>query len=211
MSAPPLFRIKICGMTTADDARAAAHAGADAVGFIFYPKSPRCITPAAAAAIGEKLPDHVARVAVQVGWTLETVAELERIMRIDVWQLHGAETPATTRALRPRTLVKVFGLPRNDEVDPSDYDVDGFLLDKASPLHGGTGETFAWPLATAFQKTTPRPCILSGGLTPDNVEHAVKTVQPWGVDVCSGVESSPGRKDHVRMTRFIHLCRPLLT
>jgi phosphoribosylanthranilate isomerase len=147
---------------------------------------------------------------VQVGWTLEEVAGLEAKMRIDVWQLHGAEDPSAARALRPRTLVKAFGLPRSGGPQPSEYDVDAFLLDKASPRHGGTGETFDWALATDFQKTASRPCILSGGLHPDNVEQAVKTVQPWGVDVCSGVEAAPGRKDHARMATFIRLCHPLL-
>lgn len=199
-------------MTRAEDALAAVRAGADAVGFIFHPGSPRCVSIETAAAIAAQLPPETLRVAVQVGWTPETVRAVELRLRIDLWQLHGAETPAQAAALRPRRLLKVYGMPRTaGEAPPADYDVDGFLLDKASVRHGGTGQTFDWELARAFRSETRLPCILSGGLNPDNVERAVQTVQPWGVDVCSGVEASPGLKDPARMADFIRLCKPLLT
>lgn len=195
-------------MTHADDVRAAADAGADAVGFIFHPSSPRFVEPARVAGLLAAVPAGVARVAVGVDWTEARIAELERVASFDYWQLHGAETPALARALGPRHLIKAFGLPREiGAVNPASYEVDAFLLDKASPRHGGTGETFDWNLAREFMASTSRPVLLSGGLRTDNVEQALKTVQPWGVDVCSGVEACPGRKDIAAMTDFIRICR----
>lgn len=203
-----MFRLKICGMTHADDVRAAADAGADAVGFIFHPASPRFVETSRVAGLLDAVPAGVARVAVGVDWTEARIAELEQVARFDYWQLHGAETPELARSLKPRRMIKAFGLPREEgAVDPSRYDVDAFLLDKASPRHGGTGETFDWKLALAFKQSTAKPVLLSGGLRPDNVEQALKTVQPWGVDVCSGVEARPGRKDIAAMTDFIRICR----
>jgi len=209
-----MFRLKICGITNLEDARAAVDGGAPALGFIFHPQSPRCLTPEAAAAIAESLPSPIARVAVQVGWDEAQTRRLESLMRVDYFQLHGAESPAQAAALRPRRLIKAFGLPLPPDAPhpPSAYAVDAFLMDKASPRYGGTGETFDWTLARTFQQAAaPLPCLLSGGLNPDNVEQALETVQPWGIDVCSGVEASPGRKDHAQLARFLQLCRPLLT
>ena len=203
-----MFRLKICGMTHADDVRAAADAGADAVGFIFHPSSPRFVGLSQVAGLLSAVPKGVATVAVGVDWTEERISEVEKLGSFDYWQLHGAETPVLAGSLRPRRLIKAFGLPReNGAVESSLYDVDAFLLDKASPRHGGTGETFDWKLALAFKQSTSKPVLLSGGLRPDNVEQALKTVQPWGVDVCSGVEARPGRKDIAAMTEFIRLCR----
>lgn len=203
-----MFRIKICGMTHADDVRAAVSAGADAVGFIFHPASPRYVDPLRVAELTAAVPAGVAKVAVGVDWTLERIEQLESLAGFDYWQLHGLETAEMALSFRPRRLIKVFGLPRESAAAEADaFDVDAFLLDKASPRHGGTGETFDWNLARAFQKSVGKPVILSGGLRPDNVEQALETVQPWGVDVCSGVEARPGRKDIPAMTEFIRLCR----
>lgn len=209
-----MFRLKICGITNRDDALAAIEGGAPALGFIFYPRSPRFITPEAAAAIAESLPSPIARVAVQVGWDEAQARRLESLMRVDYFQLHGTESPAQAATLRPRRLIKAFGLPLSADAPhpPAAYAVDAFLMDKASPFHGGTGETFDWSLARSFQDAVaPRPCLLSGGLNPDNVEQALETVQPWGIDVCSGVEASPGIKNHAQLARLLQLCRPLLT
>lgn len=209
-----MFRLKICGITNREDALAAVEGGAPAVGFIFYPGSPRFIEPARAAEIAEELPAAVARVAVDVGWDEARVKAVEAVMRVDYFQLHGAEPPELAAALRPRRRIKAFGLPLGEGLahGPEAYEVEAYLMDKASPRHGGTGETFEWGLAGAFQRrVAPRPCLLSAGLNPDNVERAIETVQPWGVDVCSGVEASPGRKDHAKLARFLRLCRPLLT
>jgi phosphoribosylanthranilate isomerase len=203
-----MFRIKICGMTHADDVRAAVEAGADAVGFIFHPASPRCVKEDALEGLLAGVPQGVAKVAVGVDWTLDRIREVEKVHAFDYWQLHGAESPEVARSFRPRKLIKAFGLPRDHAAeDAALFEVEAFLLDKASPRHGGTGETFDWNLAREFQKAVPGPVLLSGGLRPDNVEQALKTVQPWGVDVCSGVESRPGRKDIPAMTEFIRLCR----
>lgn len=208
-----MFRLKICGITNLEDALIAAEAGAPALGFIFYPRSPRYISPEAAADISRHLPDTVCRVAVQVGWSEEEARRVESLMRVDYFQLHGAETPGLAASMRPRRLIKAFGLPLSagGPHRPEDFDVDAFLMDKASLQHGGTGEVFDWKLAREFQQTvTPRPCLLAGGIHADNVEQALEVVQPWGVDVCSGVEASPGRKDRSRLLHFLKLCLPLL-
>lgn len=199
---------KICGMTNLEDARAACELGADAVGFIFYPKSPRYISPAEAAEISAGLPSEVLRFAVTVNMSVEEVEKVEEIFRPDRWQLHGHESAEHCQSLQPRALIKAFGLPM--ETDPDllrDYPVEGFLLDKASPRYGGTGETIDWPEAAALVRGQQRPVLLSGGLNPDNVVQAIKIVEPYGVDVCSGVESSPGKKDHRKMKEFIELCK----
>ncbi len=206
------MKIKICGITNEADARAAVDAGADALGFIVYPKSPRYIAPAQAAAIAAALPASIWKVAVQVGWTAAAIRAMEALFPFDVFQLHGAETPALCRDLAPRRLWKAFGLPRADDASvaaATEYtaDIEAFLLDKADPRHGGTGEAFDWKLAIAFQQDCGRPCVLSGGLHPGNVREAIEAVRPWAVDVCSGVERSPGCKDHAKVRDFITQCR----
>jgi phosphoribosylanthranilate isomerase len=208
------MKVKICGITSVEDAVAAVEAGADALGFNLYPKSPRFLDPDRAAAISRALPPFVTRVAVTVDMPIAEIREIERVVRFDLWQLHGGESPETVSELLPRRMVKVFGLPADGGLadlfpahDPQAYPVDGYLLDKLSPKFGGTGETFDWRLAVEFQKCVGRPCILSGGLGVNNVVQAIETVKSYGVDVCSGVEREPGVKDHSVMKEFIELCR----
>jgi phosphoribosylanthranilate isomerase len=198
--------IKICGMTNLEDASLACEAGADAVGFIVYPKSPRFIEPAAAA-IAESLPDHVLKVVVGVNLAEEDVQKIESVWTPDLWQLHGGETPERVKEFKPRRLWKALGLPLKDNEDLGSYEVEALLLDKASAAHGGTGQTFDWNLALAVKNQVVQPIVLSGGLNPNNVVEAIQKVQPWGVDVASGVEASPGRKDPVKLKEFIRLCQ----
>ncbi|MDX6765194.1 MAG: phosphoribosylanthranilate isomerase [Candidatus Methylacidiphilales bacterium] len=195
-------------MTHRDDIRIAVDAGADAIGIIFHPHSPRYVAPSDAGNLLQAVPAGVARVAVGVDWTEARIREIESYGTFDYWQLHGSESPSLARTFRPRRLIKAFGLPRPGVAEEaSSYDVEAFLLDKASVRHGGTGEAFDWNLAVDFIRSNKRPVLLSGGLRADNVEQALKLVQPWGVDVCSGVEVRPGRKNPDTLATFIRLCR----
>jgi phosphoribosylanthranilate isomerase len=201
--------IKICGMTTYEDALMACEAGADAVGFISYPLSPRFIQPQQAAEIAEKLPKQVLKVLVGVNMTDEERQKVQAVWEPDIWQMHGTETPQRVQALAFKRSWKALGLPLAQGLNPADYQVEALLLDKASPLHGGTGQSFDWDLALELKKTVSRPVILSGGLHPKNVVEAIRKVQPWGVDVCSGVEAAPGKKNPDKVKEFIRLCRSL--
>jgi phosphoribosylanthranilate isomerase len=205
---PP--RIKICGITNLDDARAAVDLGADALGFILYEKSRRFIPLERALEIVETLPPFVTTVAVTVDAVREftNLGYRKMLKQFNAAQLHGRESPAHCRAVA-KYLPVIKALPGHAGADPSPYagTVAAFLLDTPSPEHGGTGRTFDWDLAVAFRKRTNRPLILSGGLNPENVAEAIRTVQPYAVDVSSGVESAPGRKDHAKLRDFILQCK----
>ena len=176
--------VKVCGITNQDDADAAEQAGADALGFNFYPKSPRYITPATAAQIRT----NALRVGVFVDEPPATVAAIAHEAALDVVQLHGTESVADYLPLR---VWKAF------RVTVGDADgAEAVLLDGPAP---GTGESFDW---SKISGTTSR-LILAGGLGPDNVADAIRQVRPWGVDACSRIESAPGRKDHDKMRQFI--------
>lgn len=206
----PLPRIKICGITNAEDAEYAAALGADALGFILYPKSARFIEPSGAWPFISQLPPFIQRVAVTVDADLAHVEAIEAEAEFDVWQLHGNETPETCASLWSRRVVKAIHLsPETLQLDYSAYPVDAFLLDTPSPAFGGTGQTFDWRLAMEFKQRVKKPVILSGGLSPDNIAQAVELVQPYAVDVCSGVESAPGKKDHAKLRDFIQICKKL--
>jgi phosphoribosylanthranilate isomerase len=208
------LKIKICGITRLDDARAALDAGADAIGFIFYPQSKRYITPEAVGAIVAALPSFVHTVGVTVNLAPSELAELARVAPLSHWQLHGDETSSTAaahQALGARRLIKVLPLPWTGGAAElgafAAHGTGAFLLDTPSPEYGGTGRTFDWDLVAAFREKTSVPLILSGGLTADNVAEAIARVHPYGVDVSSGVESAPGIKDHAKLRHFIAACR----
>jgi phosphoribosylanthranilate isomerase len=201
-------RIKICGLTNLDDARAAVEAGADALGFILYEKSKRFIPIERALEIVEQLPPFVTTVAVTVDAVREftNLGYRKQLKQFNVAQLHGRESAAHCRAVS-KYLPVIKALPADTRENPADYPVTAFLLDTPSPEHGGTGRTFDWDLAVAFKKRTGKPVILSGGLTPENVAEAIRVVQPYAVDVSSGVEAAPGRKDHTKLRDFIRQCK----
>ncbi len=203
-----MVRVKICGITNEEDALVAIDAGADALGFILYPKSKRHITPDAAWEFACDLPPMIQRIGVTVNLDAEDILEMEEVALFDAWQLHGEEPPEVCEQLDPRCLIKALHLPLSKHhADVEDYLVNAFLLDTASPEFGGTGKTFDWNLAVEFQKQYDLPVILSGGLTVDNVEKAIRQVDPYGVDVSSGVENSPGKKDHAKLRDFIQICK----
>lgn len=198
---PMRTRIKICGITSVDDAKAAATAGADAIGLVMA-ESPRQVNTALARHIAQQLPPFVTVVAVFVNEEIRTVERLHREIGFHVAQLHGDEDPDYLRHLEV-PAIKSFAVRDNSVLEQiEEYREPAFLLDAYSPTKaGGTGQSFDWQIAVKA-KAYGR-VILSGGLTPDNVTDALQTVHPWAVDVSSGVESSPGKKDHNRIVEFI--------
>jgi phosphoribosylanthranilate isomerase len=186
--------VKICGITNREDALAAIEGGAAALGFNFFPRSPRYIDPARAAAIAKGL--DALKVGVFVNESPARIADIARQVGLDVAQLHGSETEADY----PHGM-RVWKVARVDEnfrvSDLEALAAEAFLLD--SPGGGGTGRTFDWSRAAG----STRRIILAGGLDAGNVKRAISAARPWGVDVCSRIESAPGRKDHVKMAQFL--------
>jgi phosphoribosylanthranilate isomerase len=202
-------KVKICGITNAPDALAAVEAGADALGFMFYEPSPRHVSIGEAARIIRELPPFVMKVGVFVD------AEEDLVMRaigdcgLNMLQFHGRETPEyctqfglmSMKAFRIRDAASLKPLP--------DYPTDAWLLDAfVADKLGGTGEKFNWDLALEAKKLG-RPIFLAGGLTAGNVAGAVEKVQPYGVDVSSGVEAEPGKKDHEKVRAFIQAAKSI--
>jgi len=195
-------RVKICGMTRVQDVQAACEAGADAIGLVFYPPSPRCLTHAQARALRDALPPFVTPVALFVDPSREQVEQVVEEVRPGALQFHGDEPPE---------FCERFGLPYlkacriREGVDLLEYlrpykGASGWLADAFVEAYGGVGETFDWSLVPHQR---PRPLILSGGLTSDNVRKAIHRVRPWGVDVSSGVESAKGIKDAAKIAAFM--------
>ena len=197
-----MTKVKICGITSLDDALMAAEAGADALGFVFFEKSPRHVLPDDAAGIIAALPPFVQVVGLFVNAPLDLVNATADRCGLDIVQLHGDETPSYCDGVH-RRVMKAFRVRGVESLVPiADYDVAGFLLDAYSPgAYGGTGASFDWDCA--IRAKGKGPIILAGGLDPGNVATAVAKVAPYGVDVSSGVESAPGRKDPEKVRRFI--------
>jgi phosphoribosylanthranilate isomerase len=195
-------KVKICGMTNLKDVKVAVDGGVDAVGFIFYKKSPRSVTMQAVREIVLELPPFVDSVGVFVNETAEQINKIADHCKLDRVQLHGDESPAFCKKIR-RRVIKVIRVKDIQSLKKlSDYPVSSFLLDTFSEdQYGGTGKVFDWNLAYSAKKYGP--IILAGGLTPINVRQAIQRIQPYGVDVCSGVESQPGIKDHKKMQAFL--------
>jgi len=184
--------VKICGVTVREDALAAANAGAGAIGFNFYPASPRYIDRDRASEIGAGLP--LTKVGIFVNEAPERVKEIMEAAALDIAQVYGDRSYTGLRTWRAcRVQSADFALP-------DDGDAEAFLLDGFAPgVYGGSGQMFPWWIA----RSLPRPVVLAGGLDPDNVRDAIAQAQPWGVDACSRIETSPGRKDRDKMKRFI--------
>jgi phosphoribosylanthranilate isomerase len=203
-----MTRVKICGITRLQDALAAIEFGADALGFNFYPRSPRYVSVREASRIINALPPLVTKVGVVVNFgAARDVMRLKEAVGFDVIQLHGDETPDFARKLRPLPVIKAFQVSEEFEVrDIRDFPASAILLDGfAQGKPGGTGKSFDWKIAR--QAGRSRRIILSGGLTASNVAAAVEQARPYAVDVASGVESSPGKKDFRKMRLFISAVR----
>jgi phosphoribosylanthranilate isomerase len=193
--------VKICGITNRGDALAAVDGGASALGFNFYPPSPRYIAPEPAQAILAALPPGVLKVGVFANQAAASVASLASQLGLDIVQIHGEspEIPAGLRVWRALPVAVGFDVASLDELG-----AEAFLLDAPSgSAYGGTGRSFDWSLARGAR----RPVILAGGLDETNVRRAIEEASPWGVDACSRLESAPGRKDHQRMAQFLKAAR----
>ena len=197
-------RVKICGVTRAEDALAACRAGADALGLVFYPPSPRNVSITTARAIVERLPAFVTVVGLFVEAAADAVARARAEIPLDVLQFHGNETPAFCDQFGAPYIKAVRMRPETDllEYARSYKRARSLLLDTfVTGAQGGTGRRFDWMLIPAH---VPVPIILSGGLDPENVEQAIRSVRPWAVDVSSGVEAAKGIKDPARILAFIN-------
>ncbi len=207
LSPPVSVKVKICGINNPADALGAAEAGADMIGLMFYDQSPRRITVGAAAEMVKQLPPFLLKVGVFVNPSEELVYRAIGECGLNLLQFHGAETPEfctqfgvmSMKAFRIRDAESLQGLSR--------YPTDAWLLDAYSAKGlGGTGESFNWDLALEAKKSG-KLIFLAGGLTPENVAEAVRKVQPFGVDVSSGVESAPGKKDRAKMEAFVRAAK----
>ncbi|MBW3649219.1 MAG: phosphoribosylanthranilate isomerase [Actinobacteria bacterium] len=191
--------VKICGTTSEEDALLAVAMGADAVGFIFAP-SPRQVAPAVAADIAKRLPPEVVTVGVFRDHSPQRIVEIMEASGLRAAQLHGRETPEEAAWVRRRVrmVIKAFVAGDAEVANVKSYGADVALLDAPNP---GTGQVFDWRLAEGVPPG--QRLLLAGGLTPDNVADAISQVNPWGVDVVSGVEASPGKKDPRRLRAFV--------
>lgn len=196
-------RVKICGITRMEDLQAACAAGADALGFVFYAKSPRHVEIAQAAALVQALPPFVQSVGLFVDADPAYLREVLAAVPLDLLQFHGNETPEACAAWGRPWMKAIRVAPDTDLLKCAvDFSASrGLLLDAYVPgVPGGTGERFDWSL---IPESLPLPVVLSGGLGPDNVAEAVRQVRPWAVDVSSGVEASKGIKDADKIAQFI--------
>jgi phosphoribosylanthranilate isomerase len=201
--------VKICGITNLDDALAAVDAGADALGFNFYKPSPRYITPEAAREIIAELPQTILTIGVFVNEQSPQAAEdLARRASVTAIQLHGDESPDYCRNLTSHRVIKALAAGADFDAEQARaYEVDAILLDTKDPeLRGGTGRVFDWSIAKQVKRLVPK-LFLAGGLSLQNIEQAIISVDPYGVDACSALEETPGKKDHVRVRSFIQTIR----
>jgi phosphoribosylanthranilate isomerase len=206
-----MLRIKICGLTTPQDAAAAIEFGADALGFNFFPGSKRYVQMETAGDWIAALPRHMEKLGILVNPKWDEAKAAAGVAGITALQLHGTETPEFCRKLIEQGIRFEKALPVTDAAslaDLPDFFTCTLLLDSGGTEFGGSGQVFPWEIARDFVQANPHiRVVLAGGLTPENVAEAVATVRPFGVDVTSGVESSPGRKDYGRLQAFITAAR----
>jgi phosphoribosylanthranilate isomerase len=196
--------VKICGITNLADAEVAAEAGADALGFVFYPRSPRFLDLEKARHLLPKLPGGIMKVGVFVDEPIDLLTGYIEELPLDYVQLHGTEQPDYCDRLSVEVIKGLRIGSRDDIRAVPKYRVSYYLLDTlVEGLPGGTGKAFDWEIAVEARENLGVPILLSGGLNPQNVGDAVRRVRPAGVDVSSGVEASPGRKDHKKVKDFI--------
>ncbi len=201
-----MIKVKVCGITNIADALLAAESGADAIGFIFYKPSPRYIAPELARDIIDRLPPFINSVAVFVDEDEKRLKDIIDLCSIDTIQLHGDESPGFCERFKQKVIKTIRVQGEESLRDLDRYRVSAFLLDTyRENIPGGTGRSFDWDLAIGVRRYGP--IILAGGLTPENVADAIRKVRPYGVDVSSGVEKSPGKKDADKLKRFIERVR----
>jgi phosphoribosylanthranilate isomerase len=203
--------VKVCGITNLDDALAAADAGADALGFNFYERSPRYVAPEVARTIVDRLRidyPNLLHVGVFVNEGLDAIQRIADVAGVSALQLHGNETPEYCKALKGHHLIKVFSA--GDKFKPQtvlEYDVQAIMLDAVDKeAFGGTGKLSNWTVARETRELVPK-LFLAGGLSAENVADAINQVSPFAVDACSRLESAPGRKDHASIRAFVAAVR----
>jgi phosphoribosylanthranilate isomerase len=204
------MKIKICGITNLQDAQDAVALGADAIGFIFTPKSPRYITPDAAEEIAIKMPPFIKLVGVFVNQSKEEITQIATKAKIDLIQLHGNESPEFCLTLGHQVIKAITIADLTDIQDIGNYlgMVSAVLLDtKIEGKEGGTGICFDWGIALHAKEEFDIPLILAGGINQDNVQKAISLVNPYAVDVSSGVEDHPGKKDYNKMKAVIEIAQ----
>ena len=206
-----MTQVKICGITNKEDALVAAHCGATALGFIFYPPSPRYIKPEDARKIISTLPDNLVKVGVFVN---EKASEIKKVVNhcvLDIIQLQGDESPVFCREFTAYRIIKAIELKNEDDVNNAlNYDVVALLVDsRYASLYGGTGKKANWELAERLKHK--KPLILAGGLNEENIAQAIREVAPHALDICSGVESMPGKKDHAKLARIFDIVQAVDT
>ena len=203
-----ITKVKICGITNLKDAKCCVEAGADFLGFVFYKKSKRYLRPLSVKKIIEKLPKTVLKVGVFVNQTPAEVKKIAEICSLDLLQFHGDESPDYLKSFKACKTIKAFRLKERFSVtELKRYRQTLFLFDTfKKEAFGGTGEVFDWRLLLPLKKIKT-PFIVSGGLTPGNVVPLIEKIQPFAVDVSSGVEVSPGKKDHRLVKSFIGAVR----
>jgi phosphoribosylanthranilate isomerase len=216
--------VKICGITNLDDALAAVDAGADALGFNFYPCSPRYISPTNAREMIDRLPPSIFTVGVFVNEELQSLLRIASEANLAAVQLHGDESPGYCRQVEGKYVIKAVGAGiKIDWSDVEAYDVQAIMLDtKDDLLRGGTGRVFDWSIAqradsftaksstgSSKRKTLPPKLFLAGGLSAENVAEAIATVKPYAVDACSCLEETPGKKNHDRVRAFVNAVRSI--
>ena len=203
-----MTRIKICGITNLDDGLEAIEAGVDALGFVFVPNTPRYITPSQAKLVIKQLPPFITNVGLFVDSEIDEIEDIVNHCKLDAVQLHGNESPEMCSQISLQTkVIKSFHVKKELQVlrnEIENYRVDAYLLDTfIKGKAGGTGQTFDWRIAEGLSQRI----ILAGGLTPNNIGTAIAQLQPYGVDVSSGVEKSPGKKDTNKIHSFVRQVR----
>lgn len=203
-----MTKVKICGITNPDDAFMSAACGADFLGFVFYKGSQRFITPQIAKKIIETLPPSVLKVGVFVNEEASCVREIAKVCSLDFLQFHGDESQAYINAFKAFRIIKAFRVKDSSFLtELESFDPELFLFDTfKKEAFGGTGQTFDWHLLESL-KELKKHFIVSGGLTPENVTGLIERIQPFGVDVSSGVEKSPGKKNCELVKKFIEIVK----
>lgn len=201
-----MTHVKVCGVTSAEDVQLCVAAGVDAIGLNFAPASPRCLTLEAARALVSGIPSHILSVGVFVDADLEQLLHYKEALGLRCLQLHGDETPDLLERVLPHAYKALRVRGADVHAEAARFGGEDILLDAYVPgAHGGTGARFDWNLARELGRT--RRVVLAGGLTPENVAEAIRVAQPFCVDVASGVESAPGRKDAAKVQAFVRAAR----